>query len=126
MQRGKVFDSVRVLGAALGVLLFGQAALAQDEGVPPDPADDLKKPPPLPPKVQDEQIEPTVTIREEDDQRVEEYSYNGRVYMIKVTPENGIPYYYVDTDGDGNVEKDEKHHSLDPVDPVHWKVKEWK
>ncbi len=98
--------------------------------------DDLAKPPktppvvveeePLPPKVQNEQIEPTVTIREEEDRRIEEYRMNGRVYMIKVTPEKGVPYYYIDTDGDGRLELDLDQQALNPVQPVYWKIKEWK
>ncbi len=98
--------------------------------------DDLEKPPqippvvveeePLPPKVQNEQIEPTVTIREEEDRRIEEYRMNGRVYMIKVTPEKGVPYYYIDTDGDGRLELDLDQQALNPVQPVYWKIKEWK
>ena len=98
--------------------------------------EDLEKPPkiphavveeePLPPKVQDEQLEPTVTIRDEEDRRIEEYRLGGRVYMIKVTPKKGIPYYYIDTDGDGQLELDMTQQALNPVQPVHWKIKEWK
>jgi len=96
--------------------------------------EDLEKPPeippidtpeqPLPPKVQDEQVEPTVTIREEEERRVEEYSLNGQVYMVKITPKVGAPYYYIDTDGDGNLETAPSK-GLEPVHPVYWKVKEW-
>ena len=98
--------------------------------------EDLEKPPkipqtavqerPLPPKVQDEQLEPTVTIREEEDRRIEEYRLNGRIYMVKVTPKNGIPFYYLDMDGDGQLELDMDQQALNPVQPVHWKIKEWK
>ena len=98
--------------------------------------EDLEKPPkipqtvvpqePLPPKVQDEQLEPTVTIREEEDRRIEEYRLNGRIYMVKVTPKNGIPFYYIDADGDGQLELDMDQQALNPVQPVHWKIKEWK
>jgi len=97
--------------------------------------EDLEKPPeippidaeekPLPPKVQEEQVEPTVTIREEEEGRVEEYSVNGKVYMVKVTPKVGLPYYYIDTDGDGSLETSPSK-GLEPVRPVHWKVKEWR
>ena len=98
--------------------------------------EDLEKPPkipltvveeePLPPKVQDEQLAPTVTIRVEEDRQIEEYRINGRVYMIKVTPKKGVPYYYIDVDGDGQLELDENQQALNPAQPVHWKIKEWK
>ena len=97
--------------------------------------EDLEKPPmipeseageePLPPKIQDEQLEPTVTIRETESRLIEEYQINGRVYMIKVTPKKGIPYYYIDTDGDGQLELDIGQQALAPVQPVHWKLLEW-
>jgi len=108
-------------------ILFSSALFAQDDlekppPIPPEDAQDV----PIPPKIQDEQIEPTVTIREEEGQRVEEYRLNGRVYMVKVTPEGGIPYYYIDDDGDGRLELDTTRSPLDPVRPVYWKVKEWK
>lgn len=114
--------------AALFLAAAGTSALAQEEaGAPPASDTELEKPPPLPPKVQDEQIEPTVTIRQEEGRRVEEYSLNGRVYMVKITPKGGGPsYYYVDTDGDGRLELDERSRAMNPVLPVHWKIAEWK
>lgn len=115
-------------GALLPLLitLLAAAPLAAQEDLekPPEipPADSPEEP--LPPKVQDEQIEPTVTIRDEEDRRIEEYRFNGRVYMVKITPKVGLPYYYVDTDGDGSLETTPDK-GLEPVKPVHWKIKEW-
>jgi hypothetical protein len=116
-----------VLVLMVTVILFPSALLAQEDlerppPIPPENAQDV----PIPPKVPQEQIEPTVTIREEEGQRIEEYRLNGRVYMVKVTPEGGIPYYYIDNDGDGRLELDATSGALDPVRPVYWKVKEWK
>ena len=113
--------------AALVLALGASLALAQQAADAPPPLDpDLEKPPPLPPKIQDEQVEPTVTIREEEDRRVEEYALNGVVYMVKVTPKGSkIPYYYVDTDGDGTLELDERSRALNPVQPAQWKIAEW-
>ncbi len=79
---------------------------------------------PLPPKVQDEQIESTVTIRDEEGKRIEEYSRGGQVYMVKVIPDKGVPYYYIDSDGDGRLETAPTK-DLEQVRPVYWKVKEW-
>ena len=33
--------------------------------------------------------------------KVEEYRVNGRLYMIKITPRIGLPYYLIDNHGDG-------------------------
>ena len=113
---------------AIAVLMLAPAQLvAQDESLekPPEiPPIDATTEPALPPKVQDEQVEPTVTIREEEERRVEEYSRNGQVYMVKVVPKVGAPYYYIDTDGDGTLETTPSK-GMEPVRPVYWKVKEW-
>ena len=65
-------------------------------------------------------------IRKEEDRLIEEYSLNGRVYMVKVTPQKGAPYYYMDEDGDGVLELQQGDEHMNPVRPVYWKVKEWK
>jgi hypothetical protein len=133
---GKVLGKVlgKVPGKMLAPLLPGMLLvcawmplLAQEdlERPPPIPAENAQEMP-IPPKVQDEQIEPTVTIREEEDRLIEEYKMNGRVYMVKITPKVGVPYYYIDTDGDGQLELDVDRQALNPVQPVYWKIKEWK
>ncbi|MEE4218154.1 MAG: DUF2782 domain-containing protein [Xanthomonadales bacterium] len=80
---------------------------------------------PIPPKIQQEQVDPTVRIIDEEDRMIEEYSVNGKVYMVKVTPKKGLPYYYIDTDGDGKLELDPDQRALNPVQPVYWKIAEW-
>ena len=110
------------------VLLFSWGTLLAQEDLekPPEIPNAVVEDEPLPPKVQGEQFEPTVTIREEEDRRIEEYRMNGQIYMIKITPEKGVPYYYIDTDGDGQLELDMTQQALNPVQPVYWKIKEWK
>lgn len=49
-----------------------------------------------PPKVQEGQPledEPEVTIRKEGKKTIQEYRINGELYMMKVTPDHGVPYY---------------------------------
>jgi hypothetical protein len=82
--------------------------------------------PPIPPKVPGEEIEPSVVITEREGERIEEYSQNGRVYMVKITPIKGPAYYYMDEDGDGRLELSESGRVKNgPVRPVFWKIKEW-
>jgi len=117
-------------------LLAVSFAFAQEDDLaapPPIPPVDVKPPPdldedvPIPPKVQDEQITPEVRIRrDEKDNLIEEYSQGGRVYMVRVTPKVGLPYYYLDDDGDGTLELQERDAAANPVKPVYWKVTEWK
>lgn len=45
--------------------------------------------------------EPAVTIIQRTEQTVEEYRAGGKLYMIKVIPKSGAPYYLVDEGGDG-------------------------
>lgn len=101
--------------------LLAQNDLEKPPPIPPADTEDV----PIPPKIQDEQIEPVVTIRQEEERVVEEYSRNGQVYMVKVIPRGGVPYYYIDTDGDGRLEMDPDDQALNPVQPVFWKIKEW-
>ena len=56
----------------------------------------------IPPQIEaGESLEPDVTIIESDKETIHQYSINGQVYMVKVIPRNGPPYYLLDTDGDG-------------------------
>lgn len=68
---------------------------------------------------------PDVTIIQGDDKTIAEYRVNGRLYMIKVTPKKGAPYYLVDTDGDGNLETRRGELSEDLLIPS-WTLMEWK
>jgi len=127
LQQFKPWKTVTAVVLAASLMFTLIPLLAQEDlEKPPAIPNAVEEEEPLPPKIQDEQLEPTVTIREEEDRRIEEYRVNGRVYMIKVTPKKGIPYYYIDSDGDGQLELDLTQQALNPVQPVHWKIKEWK
>ena len=54
--------------------------------------------------VVDSDIQPGVTIQEHSNRVTEEYRVNNQLYMIKVTPTVGAPYYLVDDDGSGEME----------------------
>ena len=110
-----------LLLAVPGVPLLAQDDLAKPPPIPEERTEDV----PIPPKIPQEQIEPTVTIREEEERLIEEYRLNGQIYMVKITPKGGVPYYYIDTDGDGRLELDMDKQAMNPVQPVHWKVFEW-
>lgn len=64
--------------------------------------------------------EPEVTITKEAEQTVEEYRMGGKLYMIKITPKHGKPYYMVDDQGDGKFARQE---SLDSgFRPPRWVI----
>ena len=104
-----------------GTLSCSVAVAQQEAAEKSDPA----APPPIPPKVPGEEFEPSVVITQREGQRIEEYSQNGRIYMVKITPVKGPAYYYLDEDGDGQLELSEADRKLNPVQPVYWKLKEW-
>lgn len=90
----------RLIPATL--LALSLTALAQD---PPPPKDlqPLPEPPPPPPGLElDPALEPQVTIVKRGEDTVEEFRLNGRLYMMRVTPRYGVPFYLVDNRGDGN------------------------
>lgn len=54
-------------------------------------------------RVTDADLGPTVTIEEAENRVVEEYRVGSNLYMIKITPVVGAPYYLVDEDGSGDM-----------------------
>ena len=58
---------------------------------------------PSPPKIIEGQPidQPTINKRKDGENEVEEYSINGEVYMVKVTPPSGKPYYLHREDRNG-------------------------
>ncbi|MCB1910043.1 MAG: DUF2782 domain-containing protein [Rhodocyclaceae bacterium] len=79
--------------------------------------------PPPPPIVEGDEVEPEVTIIKRGEDTVEEFRVDGRLYMVKVTPPHGVPYYLVDRKGDGLLERIE---TLEPGTSVPmWVLKRW-
>jgi hypothetical protein len=67
---------------------------------PPPPPENYN--PPAAPELPDAgQPEPEVTITTKGTEIHEEYRLNGRLYMIKVIPKKGKPYYLIDQEGSG-------------------------
>ena len=52
-------------------------------------------------------MEPQVTILKRGTDTVEEFRVGGKLYMIKVTPSHGRPYYMIDERGDGKFARQE-------------------
>ena len=85
-------------------------------------SDDEQIPPPLPEGL-DEGFEPEVTITRRKKTLVEEYRNNGMLYMIKITPKRGYPYYLIDSDGDGSLET--RRNELGRPEVVQWRLFSW-
>ena len=69
-------------------------------------------------------LEPEINIQQFDNREVQEYSVNDRVYMIKITPAVGSPYYLVDPDGTGEMEYKRDTVGLE-VNPPRWTLFRW-
>ena len=72
----------------------------------------------------DDGLEPEINIQQFDNREVQEYSVNDRVYMIKITPAIGSPYYLVDPDGTGEMEYKRDTVGLE-VNPPRWTLFRW-
>lgn len=64
--------------------------------------------------------EPEIRIRTEGDTTIEEYTRDGRVYMVKVTPRLGPPYYLIDNTGDGRYQRHDG--PLPMTAPAQWRI----
>jgi len=85
---------------ALLLVVGATSAVAQDS---PEDNGFLSAPAPTAPSQarSEDLIEPEVTIIETDTEVIYEYRANGRLYMVKIQPMAGPPYYMLDIDGDG-------------------------
>ena len=108
------------LAAALLACLCCGYAQAQNQQLPN--LQPVPEPPPPPAGMElDPALEPQVTIRQGATETVEEYRISGKLYMMKVTPRNGPPFYLIDERGDGKFSRVETHDS--GVRPPMWVIK---
>ena len=99
-------------------------ALASAEPLPPD-LEAVPEPPDAPMPVESgETMEPDITIIRKGKKTIQEYRINGELYMIKIVPDIGPPYYLIDSNGDGNMDV----RGTDLERGIHinqWKLLEW-
>jgi len=89
----------RLTPALLSLFLVFSVAAQEEEFA------EVPEPPDLPdPVVSGQPIEPEVTIIRKEKETIQEYRLNGRLYMVKITPIVGKPYYLMDRNGDGTME----------------------
>ncbi len=64
----------------------------------------IPEPPAPPPGFElDPALEPQVTILKRGTDTVEEYRVGGKLYMLKIIPSHGRPYFLIDEKGDGRM-----------------------
>ncbi|WP_068635763.1 DUF2782 domain-containing protein [Thauera butanivorans] len=80
----------------------------------------IPEPPPMP--MEGEIDEPEVTIIQRGEDTVAEYRIRGRLYMVKVTPPHGVPYYLIDKEGNGKMVRED---ALPDLAVPMWVIKSW-
>lgn len=83
------------LALLLAIVLPAVAAMAADRPKP--------EPSPPAPSYLDPTAERQVTIVKRGTDTVEEYRAGAKLYMLKVTPAHGAPYFLIDEKGDGKM-----------------------
>lgn len=95
-------------------------------GVPAYADQPLERPPEVQPVADETRAPdepPAITIRPSSEGRVVEYRANGKLYMLKIIPKVGKPYYLIDQKGDGQFARQD---SLDSgMRPPLWVIKEF-
>ncbi|MHC8440745.1 MAG: DUF2782 domain-containing protein [Candidatus Eutrophobiaceae bacterium] len=104
------------------LFLVPMAVIAED--LPPN-----LEPLPAPPDAIDEDLaeddlDREILIKEgKDGEKIEEFRIDGKLYVIKITPAIGPPYYIIDHDGDGHPET--RMDDLNRIQAVEWKLWEF-
>ncbi len=119
-----------ILTLFAAAIAVAQPAIAQNAVAQNTPAQNksaaqpIPEPPPPPPGFElDPAAEPQVTIRKRGEDTVEEYRIAGKLYMMKVTPPGGRPYYLIDELGDGKFSRQEGPGT--GVRPPMWVIHSW-
>jgi hypothetical protein len=75
-------------------------------------------------RVTEADIAPQVRVRDYENRTVEEFSVNNNVYLVRITPAAGAPYYLVDRDGSGDMEWNRGRPGFDLQVPQ-WALLSW-
>lgn len=104
--------------------LLAMPTLTCAEEPPPD-LEAVPEPPDAPMPIESgETMEPDITIIRKGKKTIQEYRINGELYMIKIIPAVGPPYYLIDSDGDGTM--DVRGTDLEKGMNINqWKLLEW-
>jgi hypothetical protein len=86
---------VLVVVALFGLVAVADAAEERSAEVPPPPPPPQESPKSTSPPANPGALEPEITITSKGSEIHEEYRYNGVLYMVKVIPKHGPPYYLV-------------------------------
>lgn len=103
--------------------LLVAALLASGVAFAQAPSDRPPEMAPVPDGVAAEDEAPAITIKPSGEGMVEEYRIRGRLYMLRITPRVGRPYYLIDPNGDGRFVQQEMFES--GLRPPMWVIREF-
>ncbi|MCK5353776.1 MAG: DUF2782 domain-containing protein [Methyloprofundus sp.] len=105
------------------LVMFSSAIFAEEE-LPASSA--VPEVPDMPLPVEDgEPMDADITITRRGERTVHEYRMNGKIYKIKVIPDIGPAYYYIDPDGDGEMEEVTESDLDDLIKINQWTIFSW-
>jgi hypothetical protein len=108
----------------MSIIFSALLALAAQDAAAKPAVKEVPLPEKIPAKASDDNT-PSVRIRTRDNgDIVEEYREGGIVHMVKVTPTRGKPYYIMDNNGDGRLDRADAE-AAGGVVPVSWIIAEW-
>lgn len=84
-----------LLAMLIGLAAVLDAAAERGATVPPPPPPPAESAPATSPPTSSGAIEPEITITTKGKEIHEEYRYHGQLYMVKIIPAHGPPYYLV-------------------------------
>ncbi len=128
-------SSLAITPAITLALLFAAPALTAEEAPPPPPIVEAEHPgalgeampEDLPEEarriIEEAEQQPQVTITDRGQSQVEEYRIGGQLFMLRITPDHGQPYYLIDSNGDGELETRRNPHDDPPV--AQWPILKW-
>ncbi|MDP3678795.1 MAG: DUF2782 domain-containing protein [Methylotenera sp.] len=85
----------------MALMLLPLLVQAQDKKISPADLQPLEEIPPPTISSDENPDEPQITIIKKEGETIEEYRINGQLYMMKITPAHGVPYYLHKEDQDG-------------------------
>ena len=118
-ERERRGSGMKIMTRLVLLTLLMLSCLVVHAESPPAPVPDVPPPPPMP-----QELQPEVKITKRGEDIIYEYRVNNQLYMVKIVPHIGYPYYLVDEDGDGSLES--RYSNLEPNLMVpRWIIYRW-
>ncbi len=107
----------------LCLALFSSSVIIAEE---PVETTEMIEVPEMPMPVEDgEPMDADITITRKGKKTIHEYSVNGKIYKIKIIPDVGPAYYFIDPDGDGEMEEVMASDLDDKLKINQWTIFSW-